>query len=70
MTTGPDPGPDPGICAACRHHRWTHNRRGSAFLLCEKATEDARFPKYPPLPVRACAGFDPHGKPDEPEPSA
>jgi hypothetical protein len=32
---------------------------GSAFILCEKAAMDASFPKYPRLPVLACAGYTP-----------
>lgn len=50
-------GPSPGLCATCAHHRVIENRRGSRFHLCEKSREDARFPKYPPLPVFRCAGY-------------
>lgn len=28
------------------------------FWHCARSATDARFPKYPPLPVRACVGFD------------
>jgi hypothetical protein len=35
------------------------NRRGSRFWLCELSKVDARFPRYPPLPVAACIGFTP-----------
>ena len=49
----------PGLCGVCTHHRWTGNRRGSSFLMCGKSAEDPSFPKYPPLPVRACRGFAP-----------
>jgi hypothetical protein len=59
--------PHPGLCASCRHRRWISNRRGSSFLLCEKSAEDPRFPKYPPLPVRACAGYEREGEPGEGE---
>ena len=27
-------------------------------LRCERAKTDPRFPRYPPLPVRACIGYD------------
>jgi hypothetical protein len=51
--------PPTGLCAACRHHRWISSRRGSSFLLCRRSVDDPRFPRYPPLPVVACAGFEP-----------
>lgn len=57
--------PHPGLCAGCRNRRWTSNRRGSSFLLCALAKADPRFPKYPPLPVRSCAGFAPGEPPTE-----
>ena len=47
-----------GLCGVCRHRRTITSRRGSTFLLCEKSLEDPRFPKYPPLPVLACLGFE------------
>ena len=50
---------DPGLCGGCVHHLWITSRRGSAFLLCRLAATDPRFPKYPPLPVRSCPGFEP-----------
>lgn len=53
-----------GLCAACRHARIIESRRGSRFWLCSRSRVDARFPKYPPLPVVRCAGYEP-GKPDE-----
>jgi hypothetical protein len=31
--------------------------RGSTFYLCRLSFVDARFPRYPPIPVVACAGF-------------
>jgi hypothetical protein len=29
------------------------------FLLCQLGFSDARFPKYPRLPVLSCEGFTP-----------
>jgi hypothetical protein len=29
------------------------------FSLCERSKTDARFPKYPRLPVESCPGFEP-----------
>ena len=51
--------PDPGLCAGCRHRKENRNDRGSVFLYCRKSETDKRFPKYPPLPVLACPGYDP-----------
>ena len=31
--------------------------RRSVFVRCGLAATDPRFPKYPPLPVRACPGY-------------
>lgn len=48
-----------GLCAACVHRRVVRSRRGSTFLLCELSRTDARFPRYPTLPVLECVGFEP-----------
>jgi len=47
-----------GLCAACVHARLVVSGRGSTFVLCERSRTDARFPRYPTLPVVACTGFD------------
>jgi hypothetical protein len=47
----------PGLCATCEHLRLLASRR-SVFVRCGLAAVDARFPKYPPLPVRACGGYN------------
>ncbi|HEY4597521.1 MAG TPA: hypothetical protein VIJ02_14070 [Thermoanaerobaculia bacterium] len=46
----------PGLCATCEHLRLLASRR-SVFVRCGLAAADPRFPKYPPLPVRACSGY-------------
>ena len=46
----------PGLCADCRH-LWLAVSARSAFVRCGLAETDERFLRYPPLPVRACAGF-------------
>jgi hypothetical protein len=46
----------PGLCATCEHLRLLASRR-SVFVRCGLAAVDPRFPKYPPLPVRACGGY-------------
>jgi len=33
-------------------------RRGSTFFRCTRAEVDARFVRYPPLPVRRCPGYE------------
>jgi hypothetical protein len=49
-----------GLCRRCRMKKLVRSARGSEFWLCERSrTEPARFPKYPRLPVRSCAGYAP-----------
>ena len=50
--------PGVGLCSVCRHARRIESGRGSTFWLCERSFVDPRYPKYPPLPVRACAGYE------------
>jgi hypothetical protein len=45
------------LCASCSHAQVIRNDRGSGFYLCRLSAVDARFPKYPVLPVVTCAGF-------------
>jgi len=61
MDAAPTPTQAPlvGLCAACIHARRVESVRGSVFLLCERSRDDPRFPRYPRLPVLACAGFEP-----------
>jgi hypothetical protein len=48
------------MCERCAHRRLVPNTRGSVFSLCERSrTQPEYFPRYPPLPVLACAGFEP-----------
>ena len=49
---------DPGLCARCVHLRLVRSLR-STFLRCGKADDAPSFPRYPRLPVVACAGFLP-----------
>ena len=57
----------PGLCAACGNARVVENRRGSRFWMCERSRTDARYPKYPVLPVLACPGFTPRSEAREGE---
>jgi hypothetical protein len=59
MTDGPSIRPEPGLCGTCRHSRRVETARGSVFRLCERSVTDARFPRYPALPVLRCPGFEP-----------
>jgi hypothetical protein len=60
---------EPGAVGLCLTCRWMHRlttRRGSSFFRCGRADSDASFPRYPPLPVRACAGYEPRSAAGEP----
>jgi hypothetical protein len=49
-----------GLCDTCAHQKLITTTRGSTFSMCLRhRTEPERYPKYPPLPVRACAGHEP-----------
>jgi hypothetical protein len=48
-----------GLCDSCRHARDVVSGKGSRFVLCELSRTDRRFPRYPQLPVLACAGYEP-----------
>jgi hypothetical protein len=50
------PPPNLGLCATCVHGRIIAGAR-SSFLRCGLADSDARFPRYPSLPVLRCDGF-------------
>lgn len=55
-----------GLCRLCRSSRVVQSAKGSEFWLCERSlTDPAHFPKYPALPVRACAGYEPGEKADK-----
>ena len=48
-----------GLCGECRHALLRPTRKGTVYLRCALAATDARFAKYPPLPVITCAGYVP-----------
>ena len=52
-----------GLCRGCRHARIVPTPR-SEFWRCALAETDARFERYPRLPIVQCDGFTP--KRDEP----
>ncbi len=53
-----------GLCAKCRFAVVQQSAKRSRFWRCRLAEESDRFLRYPPLPVRRCAGFVP-GRPNE-----
>ena len=53
------PEPSPGLCGHCRHARALTSAGGSRFYQCLLSETDPRFPKWPRLPVLACAGHEP-----------
>jgi hypothetical protein len=48
-----------GLCGRCAHALIRPTRRGTVYLRCALAASDARFDKYPRLPVVRCAGHRP-----------
>jgi hypothetical protein len=52
------PLPEVGLCSACRHARVQASARGGRFWRCARADAEPGFQRYPPLPVRACGGFE------------
>lgn len=53
------PPPPAGLCESCANVRIVETRKGSRFYLCMLSEVDARFPKYPGIPVLRCAGYVP-----------
>jgi hypothetical protein len=56
--SGPSPLPPAGLCGGCAWAERVASRR-STFLRCRRAETDPAYPRYPPLPVLACAGLEP-----------
>jgi hypothetical protein len=49
-----------GLCDTCAHQKLVDTTRGTTYSMCLRhRSEPERYPKYPPLPVRACAGHEP-----------
>lgn len=53
---------EPGLCAGCGWAQAIESAKGSRFLRCGRSDADSRFPRYPPLPVRTCEGFERRGE--------
>lgn len=54
-----------GLCASCVHVRELSTKIGATIYLCQLSVKDARFRKFPPLPMVACPGFTKEGEPEE-----
>jgi hypothetical protein len=52
-----------GLCYSCLHAKRVTSSRESEFWRCGRSDTDPRFPKYPPLPVIRCVGYEPAGAP-------
>jgi hypothetical protein len=48
-----------GLCDSCVHQNLIRTGRGSVFSMCLRSKTDARFPKYPRIPVERCPGYEP-----------
>lgn len=59
--------PPEGLCSSCLHKREIVSGKGSRFLYCLRADTEARYRKYPPLPVLRCAGYQEGPLPPPPE---
>jgi hypothetical protein len=49
----------PGLCTDCRHSRTLASTEGATYYQCLLAETDARFLKWPRLPVFSCGGYEP-----------
>ena len=48
-----------GLCGDCQWSRLIQSAKGSRFFYCRRSETDPEYPKYPPLPVRECRGYQP-----------
>ncbi len=64
-----DPEAAVGLCLTCRHVQVVRTRTDQRYYRCERSTTDARYPKYPRLPVWSCEGHEPGGPPASDESS-
>ncbi len=47
-----------GLCDQCKHVQIVDSTKGSRFFLCMYTKIDARYTKYPRLPVMACRAYE------------
>jgi pimeloyl-ACP methyl ester carboxylesterase len=48
-----------GLCLRCRHVERVISAHRVTYYKCRLSALDPRFPKYPPLPIVSCAGYEP-----------
>jgi hypothetical protein len=53
-----------GLCETCVHQQLVQTTRGSTFSLCRRSRTDPSYPRYPRVPVLACAGHEPRCETD------
>lgn len=56
-------GAEPGLCGGCMYAKLNETKRGTAYLRCTRAEWDTALTRYPRLPVRQCAGYQPQTQP-------
>ncbi|MBI3803264.1 MAG: hypothetical protein HY282_05825 [Nitrospirae bacterium] len=47
-----------GLCRECAHAKVVRSAKGSLFYFCRRNDTDPSYPKYPPLPIFSCSGFE------------
>jgi hypothetical protein len=47
-----------GLCSDCAHAKKLKTKIDATIYLCGRAAADSRFPKFPRLPIMACAGYE------------
>jgi hypothetical protein len=52
-----------GLCVTCVFVRRVESDRHSSFYRCDYSKVDPSYPKYPRLPVLACAAYKPQAAP-------
>jgi hypothetical protein len=57
--------PGAGLCAGCANLKLVGSPGRTTFVLCERARTDARFVRYPRLPVLECPGFEAQARLEE-----
>lgn len=57
--------PEPGLCASCLHAKPILSSRNKTFIRCERSFSDPGYPRYPPLPVIECPGYEHAVKPQQ-----
>ena len=59
-----------GLCRTCAHAQRVPTP-GLLYWMCRRSLTEDAYPKYPRLPIRSCAGYepgDPDGTPEAPRP--